>query len=86
MSLAHGLEESETGGYVDVDNIPPWDTWIDYVYEANGNCLLSWVPGPFVSLVSDGIAVSPEMCFRWLDDTDFELRGWLKRLGLAAAT
>jgi hypothetical protein len=85
MNLAHGLEESETRGFVDIDNIPPWDTWIDYVIEAKANYLLSWVPGPLVTLVTDGIAVSPEMCFRFLDDTDFELRDRLKSCGVAAA-
>ena len=78
INLAHGLEESETRGYVDVDNTPPWDTWIDYVHEANANYLRSWVPGPFLELVSGGIAVNPEECIRWLDDTNFELRDRLR--------
>ena len=85
MNLAHGLEESETRGYVDINNIPPWDTWIDYIVDAKANYLLSWVPGPFVALVTDGIAVSPEMCFRFLDDTDFGLRDRLKSCGVTAA-
>ena len=85
INLAHGLEESETRGYVDIDNIPPWDTWVDYIYEANANYLLAWVPGLFVALVTEGITVSPEKCIRWLDDTDFELRDVLKRCGVAAA-
>lgn len=85
MNMAHGLEESETRGYVDIDNIPPWDTWIGYVVEAKAHYLLSWVPGSFVALVTDGIAVSPEMCFRFLDDTDFDLRDRLRRCGITAA-
>jgi hypothetical protein len=85
MNMAHGLEENETRGYVDIDNIPPWDTWIDYAYEANANYLLSWVPGPFLALVAGGIAVSPEMCFRFLEDTDLELRARLGSLLVTAA-
>ena len=41
-NLAHGLEELETNGFVDIDNIPPWDTWIVSIYEpADVNYLLS---------------------------------------------
>ncbi len=86
MNLAHGLEESETRGYVDIDNIPPWDTWIDYVVETNANYLLSWVPEQFVTLVTAGIAVSPEECFCFLDDTNFELRDRLKSCGVSSAS
>ena len=82
LNLVHGLEEMETCGYVDIDNIPPWDTWIDYICEANGNYLLCWVPAPFIPLVADGIAVNPELCFQWLDDTDFDMGDLLKRHGI----
>jgi hypothetical protein len=83
INLSHGLEEDETDGYVDVDNIPPWDTWVAYLYEPTGNYLLSWVPAAFVELVSAGIHVSPEVCIQWLGTTDFELRSHLR--GLPAA-
>lgn len=77
INLAHGLEEGETNGYVDIDNIPPWDTWVAYIYEGESNYLLSWVPPQFVALVTSGIQVSPEECFRWLDRTEFKLKATL---------
>jgi hypothetical protein len=85
INLAHGLEESETNGYVDIDNIPPWDTWVAYIYEEKVNYLLSWVPAEFAQLVSDGIKVSPEACILWLDETDFALRSLLYGAGLFGA-
>jgi hypothetical protein len=78
-NLAHGLEEAETKGFLDIDNTPPWDTWLGYVYEPAENYLLSWVPGDFVSLVSAGIDVSPEQCFQWLDREDLHLASMFKK-------
>ena len=82
VNLAHGLEELETNGFVDHDNTPPWDTWVAYIYEPNCNYLLCWVPPEFVQIVSNGISVSPEESFRWLDDADLlltrEFRGRLQ--------
>jgi hypothetical protein len=49
FNLAHGLEELETMGFVDLENTPPWDTWVAYVYEQKQNYLLSWVPRDFIS-------------------------------------
>jgi len=71
--LAHGIEEEETRGYVDVNNVPPWETWVAYIFEPEANYLLSWVPRQFISLVSAGINVSPEKAFRWLDTEDLLL-------------
>jgi hypothetical protein len=79
VNLCHGLEESETNGFVDLDNTPPWDTWIAYIYEDASNYLLSWVPGEFISLVSSGIDVSPEQSFRWLDTENFLLTDMLRK-------
>jgi hypothetical protein len=83
INLAHGLEESETCGYVDIDNTPPWDTWIAYLYDRDKNFLLSWVPGEFISLVTAGIEVSPEESFRWLDEQTLQWTSILRDQGLA---
>jgi hypothetical protein len=88
INLAHGLEESETCGYVDLDNTPPWDTWIAYLYDrdkkydCDRNFLLSWVPDKFISLVTAGIRVSPEVSFSWLDEQDLKWTKILKDQGL----
>jgi len=60
------------------DNVPPWDTWLAYIYEPKRDYLLSWVPREFVSLVTEGIKVSPEQPFQWLDLLDLELTTLLK--------
>lgn len=85
--LACGAAEQETLGFFDINNIPPWDTWVAYLqdeYDANlqdeynadsfdKEYLIAWVPPEFVSLANDGINVNPEQCIMWLSDTSVEL-------------
>ena len=49
-----GIGEEVSQGFLDGDNIPPWDTWISlFDGETTDEYLLSWVPGAFVGLVSE---------------------------------
>jgi hypothetical protein len=82
-NLADGAAEAATWEYFDVDNVPPWDTWVGYVSEAGRRgYLVSWVPPCFVELVGGGIAVNPEECLWWLDERDTELARLLRSRGL----
>lgn len=65
-TLSDGAAWQITSGYFDDWNMPPWDTWIWYGQMTGGEYLLSWVPGPFVELVSAGIWANPEECIQWL--------------------
>lgn len=75
--LSDGAAEQATGGYFDVNNIPPWDTWVGFFEEPGGAYLMSWVPPAFVSLVQRGIDANPEQCIRWLSDSDRPFARWL---------
>lgn len=81
-TLDHGLEEYETEGFVTASNVPPWDTWVAYLYAEKENYLVSWVPNEMVELVSSGIEVSPEECFNWLGKRANELKVELLSRGL----
>jgi hypothetical protein len=70
--LSDGAAEAETGGFVDVNNCPPWDTWLALTQFSNGMGgraahLFAWVPPAFVPLVDQGIYVNPEECILWLE-------------------
>ena len=71
-NLACGVCEVETKGYFDVNNTPPWDTWVALLDAPNAkhweSSLIAWVPSEFVPLVQAGINVIPEQCVLWLDD------------------
>lgn len=75
-----GLSVFESGGYIDTDDVPPWDTWVHYAHEdtvAGGkraSYLLCWVPSCFVPHVEKGIAVNPVECFFWA--TEYKARGY----------
>lgn len=74
-SLSDGCAEQETGGFLNTENAPPWDTWIGVIREITGReYLLSWIPPAFVELVSLGIEVNPEECIWWID-ADLQLLG-----------
>jgi hypothetical protein len=63
-NLACGAAEYASMGFFDVDNVPPWDTWIAMF----GKYLVSWVPSQIVPLVQEGLDVNPEQCILWSDD------------------
>lgn len=62
-TVSDGASQQTTRGFFDVDDAPPWDTWIAY----SGSALLSWVPAQLVELVGKGIDVNPVQCIQWLD-------------------
>jgi hypothetical protein len=62
-NLADGAARYASNGFFDVDNVPPWDTWVAFSQGA----LLSWVPPLLTGLAQSGIDVNPEGCIRWID-------------------
>jgi hypothetical protein len=86
-NLACGAAEAETNGYLDVNNVPPWDTWVAYVYESERRqYVVSWVPPNFVDAVALGIYVNPEGCIWWADETTDLLASLLQKKGIHSAT
>ena len=66
-SLFHGSSAPVSNGYIDENEIAPWDTWITSI---NG-LVLTWVPNRFVSMVGDAIMLNPEECIRWAENWRF---------------
>ena len=69
--LSDGAAEVETRGFFDINNAPPWDTWVALFRDegrdlSTRDCVVSWVPERLVLLVDRGIFVNPEQCIRWL--------------------
>ena len=78
--LADGAAEEETKGFFDVNNAPPWDTWVGFFRDdvasdsSYAHYLVAWVPKDLVPLVQEGIDVNPERCIEWLDESEVSLR------------
>jgi hypothetical protein len=60
-NLACGAAEASSNGFFDVNNVPPWDIWIDF----SEGTLVSWVPPALLDVAQMGIYVNPEECIRW---------------------
>lgn len=86
--LACGAAEQETAGFFDVNNVPPWDTWVTYFQDqqnidsSDNEYLIAWIPPEFVDLANEGINVNPEQCIMWLSDTSIELAKVLRAQSL----
>lgn len=81
QELADGAAEVESRGFLDVNNAPPWDTWVAFIQHVGSgqSHLISWVPREFLALADAGIRVNPEECILWLDDADVDLKKQLVR-------
>jgi hypothetical protein len=63
-NLFDGAAQVSSKGFFDVDNIPPWDTWVCFFQRH----LVSWVPPQLLELAGQGIDVNPEQCILWASD------------------
>lgn len=74
-NLCDGASMAWSKGFLDLDNAPPWDTWVHYFRPrpdfpagaSNTGLLVAWVPPAFLTLVEEGIEVIPEACVRWAE-------------------
>ena len=79
-NLTDGAAESETDGFFDAYNNPPWDTWVGYFVDRHQEVIscfsyvLCFVPNDLIPLVDRGIVVNPEECIQWLENTDSAIR------------
>src|SRR5262249_8737478 len=67
-NLFDGAAQYASKGFFDVNNTPPWDTWMAF----EDKYLVSWVPPLLVDLVDAGINVNPEQCIMWADEISQE--------------
>jgi hypothetical protein len=85
-NLVDGAAELASRGYFDLNNIPPWDTWVglfrsDSTDPSESEYLISYVPPKLVSLAGAGIEANPEVCIQWLTQTDMPLGNMLRSDG-----
>lgn len=87
--LCDGAAEVESGGFFDVFNAPPWDTWVAFAadradgtrWDSNSyaNYLIAYVPPVFLEKCAAGIMVNPEGCIAWLEDTEVAFKDLLRQ-------
>lgn len=62
-NLFDGAAQVASSKFFDVNNVPPWDTWIKFV----DGVLFAWIPAEAEALVQSGIDANPEVCIWWAD-------------------
>jgi hypothetical protein len=74
LSIASGESESCSGGFFDLLDHPPWDTWVGVFQIDNSQrpsqqieILVSWVPSALIPQVDQGIIANPYECIYWAD-------------------
>ncbi len=84
VNLCDGAAEYSSEGYFDVDNIPPWDTWVWYACGSSilPSHLVAWVPPQFIDVAQAGLEVNPEQCIRWFDEMKTSFAESLRRNGV----
>jgi len=81
-SVFDGAAWVASNGYLDVNNVPPWDTWLltlpPHPEGSRGRLVLCWVPEWAGDLVDEGIVVEPVSCLSWatLEAEAVRLNGW----------
>jgi hypothetical protein len=91
QELADGASEIESDGFFDLNDAPPWDTWIGlYPYpprrrdgrkSAPEEYLVSWVPSELVPAAERGIRVNALDCIAWIEESDVPLKRDLRNRG-----
>ena len=64
-----GFSGKMSKGFFDIDDTPPWDTWVAYVHESQHiQYVVSWIPPAYIELASIGIRVNALEWSGWLDE------------------
>ena len=60
-SVLDGAAQYASKGFFDVDNVPPWDTWICFVEKY----VVCWVPPQLLELADSGVNADPVQSLLW---------------------
>ena len=89
--LYSGIPEVASNGFFEIDNSPPWDTWVAYIQQGEevtwSDFLLCWIPAPFVLLASAGVSADNELdqCLVWADEITLPFTNRMREVNLLAA-
>lgn len=78
--LWEGMSASETSGYLDLTDSPPWDTWVGWIDKPSQDShLIAWVHPVWIKAVESAIPFSPTDTLKWLEEFDPELNAAIVR-------
>lgn len=69
LSSTHeGTSEVETDDFIDDDDVPAWDTWVDLFQENGQPILLSWIPPEMRDMVTGAVETNTIQNIEWVED------------------
>jgi hypothetical protein len=81
QNLSDGYAELVSNGFFDVENVPPYDTWVAFFDDGPGvtdrsfrRYLLCFVPHRLMKVAEAGIDGNPEQCILWLGQTNTQFK------------
>jgi len=81
----NGLSAGETSYFLDNNDTPPWDTWVEVCTDEQWDFLVSWIPVEFLAVVEHGIEAECVGMLMWADapykSTYATMPLWLKAFG-----
>jgi len=87
-AIPDGGPTEESLGFIDDDELPPWDTWLCYLEDDTPDSqyrhsyLVSWVPPEFIDLTQAASEVHFLDCLRWADTENTTFTRQLRAAGL----
>ena len=67
-SVWDGAAEPVSEGFIDEDDMPPWDTWCYYGTENETHIvpfIVAWVPPEFINLAQKAVDYNPVASIKW---------------------
>lgn len=88
-STSDGAAPLNSDELFDLDDIPPWDTWVGFLLADKPEpfcsiqaCLVSWIPDQYIKLVASAINHISDGCLVWADDPYDFVRRDLEKYGI----
>ena len=76
-----------SGAFFDVDDAPPWDTWITFVREEHpgpewNTFVVAWIPATLLAVAQRGIEYCAVPCTDWAENVDTAFTRTLRAAGI----
>ncbi|WP_156027136.1 hypothetical protein [Sporocytophaga myxococcoides] len=81
-TVTDGASEAESNCFIDIYDIPPWDTWLWLEYVSNEKLLYTWVPLSQINYVQGAIDVNCVDIIHWASEINTPITHNLRQLNL----
>lgn len=66
--MYEGTSCGDTDYFIDNDDFPPWDGWVDLIAVEDHSVLISWIPPEMLKMVDDAVNHNSTANIMWIED------------------